>query len=157
MFKLNKKIEYALISLSYMRLKAPGEITNVREISDKFHVPFDVTSRVLQQLVKGGVLKSEMGPSGGYQVVRDLTRLNLKDLMEMILGKLAVVKCMQGEKCEMESSCGFIGAATYLNGRILQFLGSLTVSEVIEGRTKKTPAFESPMASALNAMKSVEF
>jgi DNA-binding IscR family transcriptional regulator len=51
MFKINKKVEYALMVLKHMYEKKP-----VKEICDKYGAPFDVTSRSMQKMVAGNLL-----------------------------------------------------------------------------------------------------
>ncbi len=65
MFKINRKIEYALIALKYMSHKAPGQITSAKEICDMYNTPFDPTSRVLQIMAQHGIVQAEQGAKGG--------------------------------------------------------------------------------------------
>lgn len=64
MFKINRKIEYALIALKHMSHKKPGQLTSAKEICDIYRTPFDPTSRVLQILSQNGILQAEQGARG---------------------------------------------------------------------------------------------
>ena len=134
MLKLNKQVEYSLICLKHMAQKSPGELTSAREISDINGTPFDATSRSLQKLSQMGVLKSEQGPTGGYQIIKDLSTKNLKDLIEATLGPVGIVKCLQDSACEMAGTCNFVSTAEYLNGRVLEFFESISLSELVDYR-----------------------
>ena len=52
MLKMNRKVEYALIALKYVAYEDPDKLVSVKEICEKYRTPFDVTSRVMQLLVK---------------------------------------------------------------------------------------------------------
>ena len=77
MFKINKKVEYAMMSLRHIYTNKSDELTSVKEICEKFRTPFDVTSRAMQKMVSGGILKSEKGAHGGYSQKMDLERYKL--------------------------------------------------------------------------------
>ncbi len=137
MFRINRKIEYALISLKYMRSKPQGELTPAREIVEKFGTPFDVTSRVLQSMAHAKIVKSEQGSTGGYQIIRDLNRVSYKELSDCILGSMALAKCLSGKDCDLISKCGVLSPLQHLNDRMTEFLSELSLLDILEPKGQK--------------------
>ena len=72
MNKLGRKLEYSLMALKHMSLKGPGELTSAKEVADRYRTPFDATARVMQMMAARGLLRSEQGAQGGYQLSREL-------------------------------------------------------------------------------------
>jgi Rrf2 family nitric oxide-sensitive transcriptional repressor len=135
--RLNRKVEYALIALKHMRSKAPGELTNVKEITTQFGCPFDATSRVLQVLAQKEVLRSEQGAHGGYQILRDLNRVSFFDLLEMITGPIALSRCLETDSespCDIHETCNIISPMQSLNRKMNEFYKSLSLAEILEPR-----------------------
>jgi Rrf2 family nitric oxide-sensitive transcriptional repressor len=153
--KINRKVEYALIGLRHMRNKSPGELTTAKELTLNYGCPFDVTSRVMQTLAQKGVLRSEQGAHGGYQITKDLNRLSLYDLIEMILGPIAVAKCMQSDDdagCEIRSKCNIISPVQTLNRKLVEFYRGLSVAELLEPRAPRADtALAASRSEALGA------
>ncbi len=134
MMRLNRKVEYSLIVLKYMSQKKPGQLSTAKEMSEKFNAPFDATSRVLQIMSQNGILKSEQGAQGGYQIIKELQRVSFHQLNEMILGPIAIAKCISKEgegDCELQSSCNILSPIRLLNQKFLEFLKDLSVAEAI--------------------------
>lgn len=121
------------MALKQMSQKTPGELTTAKEISDNLRTPFDATARVLQLMASRGLLRSEHGATGGYQILRDLAKVNLLELIEMIEGPTAVVKCMQseGETCEINSSCNIIAPVAFLQNKIHDFYRGINLRELL--------------------------
>ena len=149
MNKINRKLEYALIGLKHMRAKAPGELTSVKELTSLYGCPFDAASRVMQVLAQKGVLISEQGAHGGYMIARDLARLSFQELSEIILGKVAVARCLtddsstDGESaCEMRGSCNIVTPVHVLNRKLNDFYRSLSVADLLETRASKAARAE---------------
>lgn len=138
MNKINRKVEYALMALKHMRAKTPGELTSAKEICDAYHTPFDGMSRVLQTLAQKGILKSEQGAQGGYQITRDLSKVSLQEVIESISGKIEIAKCLNSgaSDCDIKSSCNIISPITVLNKKLTEFYKTLSVAELIESKSR---------------------
>jgi Rrf2 family protein len=136
MFKINRKIEYALIALKYMSHKKPGQLTTAKEICDIYLTPFDTTSRVMQIMAQQGILKAEQGAHGGYLILRDLSRVTLSELTDMITGPIEIANCFHGNysTCEINSSCSVIGPMLNLNQKISTLFKDISINELISSR-----------------------
>lgn len=139
MNKIHRKVEYALIALRHMKQKKPGQLTTVKEVCRAYGCSFDATSRVLQMMVQKGLLKSEQGAQGGYLIQKDLGRVTLLDLIEIVVGPISVVKCLDTEKggCDMEASCNVIAPLAYLNDRLIGFYKSINIETMLGVSDKK--------------------
>ncbi|MBI5149577.1 MAG: Rrf2 family transcriptional regulator [Candidatus Omnitrophica bacterium] len=136
MFKINRKIEYALIALKYMSHKAPGQITSAKEICDIYGTPFDPTSRVLQIMAQHDILQAEQGAKGGYIIVRDLSKVPVRELSDMIIGPIEIASCFHGDysTCEITATCHIIAPMLNLNERINKLFGEIMLTDLIESR-----------------------
>jgi Rrf2 family protein len=133
--RLNRKVEYALMALKVMSAKRQGELTSAKDVVEQTGCPFDATARVMQQMVQKGVLRSEQGAHGGYVLVRDLSKISLYDLSEMILGKTSVAKCLHGlDSCELVGTCNIMSPVTALNRKLTDFYQNLSVGELLRVR-----------------------
>ena len=134
MNKPNRKIEYSLMALKHMIQKTPGELTTAKEVSETFKTPFDATARVMQLMASHGLLKSEQGAFGGYQITKDLAKITMLELIEIIEGTPALVKCLHKEKeeaCEIQSTCNIFSPVHSLNQKLNEFYQSLTLKDLL--------------------------
>ena len=138
MFKINRKLEYALIALRHMSAKSPGQLTSAKEICDVYHTPFDPTSRVLQIMAANEVVRAEQGAHGGYQIVKNLDKLTLQDLTQMIEGPIQIVNCFHGNysHCDMTASCNVISPMLNLNERIGELFRTISIKDLIQSRNQ---------------------
>jgi Rrf2 family protein len=129
--RLNRKVEYALMALKVMAGRRPGELTSAKEVVEITGCPFDATARVLQMMAQKGILKSEQGAQGGYLLVRDLNKVTVFELIELIEGPIGVAKCMQHEEsCDLKSSCNILSPMAVMNRRLSSFYQMLSVGEL---------------------------
>lgn len=133
MFKLNRKLEYALIALKHMSEKIPGELTSAKEICEIHGTPFDTTSRVLQMMTQKNILRSEHGAQGGYQIQMDLKKLSFLKLAEFMLGPVGVVNCLHdtSDGCNLLSTCNIVTPLVRLNDRLKEFYDTISVKEIV--------------------------
>lgn len=142
MVKINRKLEYALMALKYMSQKIPGELTTAKEVSDAFHTPFDATARVMQQMAqKGGILKSEYGVNGGYQITKDLAKVSFHDLVELVDGPTALAKCLHKESpCDIQGTCNIVSPIINLNYQLTEFYRGLSLRDLLVEKAMRKSA-----------------
>lgn len=137
MNKMNRKVEYALMALKVMSGKGQGKLTTAKEVVEVTGCPFDATARVMQQMSSQGLLKSEQGAHGGYQIMRDLSKVSVHDLVEIVLGETHIVKCLHEEEegaCELVKKCNMQSPLTELDRKIKEFYRSVSLKEVLRVR-----------------------
>ncbi len=135
MLKVNRKVEYGLVALRHMHGKPRENLTSVREICDLYGTPFDPLAHVLRILNAKGILKSEQGAHGGYRLLENLKNINLAEFIEMIEGQLAWTECAREEeecKCGLMETCNIIGPMHDFNRRLITFLKSITLDELLQ-------------------------
>src|SRR5688572_10181590 len=67
MLRLSKKADYALMAMKHLAQYSPGaQSTSAREIAEQYDIPIELLAKVLQRLVRTGLLVSTQGTRGGY-------------------------------------------------------------------------------------------
>ncbi len=136
MFKINRKIEYALIALKHMSSKNPGQLTSAKEICDIYKTPFDPLSRVLQIMTQHQLLQAEQGAKGGYQIIKDLSKITMRELSTMIVGPIEIANCFHSDysHCEISHTCHIIAPMLNLNEYINKLFSNVVVSDLISSK-----------------------
>jgi Rrf2 family protein len=82
--KLSISAGYGLITMMYIAQK--GKMVLSQEIAEKCQIPSDYLLKVLQHLVRAGMLQSRRGPHGGFMLTRSLSEISFLDIIEAIDG-----------------------------------------------------------------------
>jgi Rrf2 family protein len=85
MLALSKKVDYALISLAYL-VEHRGRISSARAIAAAHSLLLPQLMNVLKVMHARGILCSERGAKGGYQICTNLDEISLYELIESVDG-----------------------------------------------------------------------
>lgn len=97
--------DYAIRCVLYLSRNG-GKVASVAEIAESMYVPRNFLAKILQRLVKAGIVKSTRGPKGGFQLARDASEISLLDVLEAVQGPAAVNVCaIDSGKCDLSSTC----------------------------------------------------
>jgi Rrf2 family protein len=134
MTKLNRKIEYSLMALKFIYQRQSLSKVTASVVADGVHAPFDVIARVMQMMAQKGLLASEHGASGGYRLSQDLKNVSLYQLVEMIEGPTALVKCISEDGgCDIQKNCNIASPLKNLNDKLNRFFQDVSLAELIVG------------------------
>ena len=78
----------ALAVLAVASLSSESEGRPLRWVADQLGASPDTLHKVLQRLVKVGILRSSRGPGGGFRLARDAEAISLLALVEAVDGPL---------------------------------------------------------------------
>src|SRR6188508_290781 len=107
MLRLSKKADYALIAMKHLAYKDTGATsTCAREIAEQYDIPIELMAKVLQRLVRTGLLISTQGTRGGYTLSRAPAAITVADVIQAIDGPFTVTACSsENSDCEQYSKC----------------------------------------------------
>jgi Rrf2 family protein len=131
MLRLSKKADYALIAMNHLAQKAGAPSTSAREIAEQYDIPIELLAKVLQRLVRTGLLASTQGTRGGYTLSRAPKLISIADVIQAIDGPLTVTACStDNNECEQYSKCSVRDPLWQIRERIVAALGTVTLSEM---------------------------
>lgn len=130
MMKFSKKVEYALIALLYMVRKPGGELTTARELSDKYNISLELMGKILQNLVRSGLVISVQGVKGGYYVERPSEQIKITLIIAAIDGPIAITDCIShgGQSvCKREGNCMIRQSMAEIQAKLVNFLDEISL------------------------------
>jgi Rrf2 family protein len=147
MLRLSKKADYALIAMKHLTLHSDRGAASAREIAEHYDIPIELMAKVLQRLVRRGLLASHHGTRGGYLLARMATQISVADVIQAIEGPVSVTACSTEDgQCEQYAKCNVRDPLWRVRERILAALGECTIAEL----AADVPAATSPRAAVLH-------
>ncbi|MDZ7336346.1 MAG: Rrf2 family transcriptional regulator [candidate division KSB1 bacterium] len=132
MMKFSKKVEYALIALLHMSKKSADELTTARELSDKYDISLELMGKILQSLVKSGMVISVQGVKGGYFLAQPIDHINISSVITAIDGPIAIADCLDNDEetvCERERNCLIRKSMEDIQSRLVGLLEGITLKD----------------------------
>jgi FeS assembly SUF system regulator len=129
MLRLSKKSDYALIAITHLTLKSGS--SSAREIAELFDIPVELMAKVLQRLTRRGLLTSQQGTRGGYQLARPASGISIADVIQAIDGPVAVTACSaHADRCGQFDKCNVRDPLRKIREVIVSALKATTVLEL---------------------------
>jgi len=135
MLRLSKKADYALMAMKHLAQKRAASSTSAREIAEQYDIPIELMAKVLQRLVRMGLLASTQGTRGGYMLGRTATAISVAEVIEAIDGPFTVTACSTDKHdCEQFNKCSIRDPLWQIRERIAAALATVTIAEMAEER-----------------------
>jgi Rrf2 family protein len=134
MFKLSKKVEYGLIAVKHMAAVGESTPCSAKEISDKYKIPYDLLSKILQKLKKENILASMQGTHGGYILSQNPDKLSLAEIFNAIEGDTYILDCGRHEdheNCTIYETCILSSPLQKIQRQINSYFNSTKLSEIV--------------------------
>ncbi len=105
----SQSIIYALQALGYMASLPPTSSVKVKELASALDIPEHFLGKVLSHLVKRKFISSTKGPTGGFSLEVDPSRVTLYRIMAALDALTTLEdKCVMGLKeCSATTPCAF--------------------------------------------------
>jgi Rrf2 family protein len=129
---LSRKVDYALLILSYLHHRPEGGCA--RRIAERFKLKPAFAANVLKLLCRKGLVRSQRGIKGGYVLARSADQIVLCDLLDLLGEPFCLADCNRpaGEgDCDLEPVCPVQGAIAELDRRLRAVLRSVTLADLL--------------------------
>ena len=130
MFKISRKVEYALIALRHLQGLDEKELASAKELAKTYGVPQELLAKVLQLLAKKDIIDAVKGPHGGYKLAIDPENMKLTEFFEVIEGPMGIMNCYFDSGCEQMDGCTIRTPINRINDSIRTMFNNMTLAEV---------------------------
>ena len=141
-----QRVGYAVHALCYMAKRAGKDrLTTVPELSEWMCEIWPGTSptylaTVIQRLVRGGILISQRGVSGGYGLARDPQEISLHDVVAVLEGSsYAWCALTPTGKCAVQSQCENYSKLCRLEQQYTNLLAELSLADLARDMAAPLP------------------
>jgi Rrf2 family transcriptional regulator, cysteine metabolism repressor len=134
---IRRNTDYALRAAVELAGRFGGEPVSTKEIADNQQIPYQLACKLMQRLHNAGIVKSEMGPSGGFVLCKNPSKITVRRLVEIIQGPVRLNNC---KLCQLSRCCNISPELTRLQGKINEFLDGLTLRQLADKNSGKKPA-----------------
>ena len=137
MIRLSKRTDYGFMALAHLASQPENTCCCAREIAAAYGIPPALMAKLLQRLARKGLVASQHGVKGGYQMARPAATISLREVIEAIEGPLALTECAaaDGGDCPQTDFCGVARPLLAVQKRIVALLAATSLSELVgEGR-----------------------
>ena len=147
MLRLSKKADYGLMAMKHLAEHADRRACSAKDVADSYRIPQELLAKILQRLVKSGLLKSQHGTHGGYVLARNARSISAFEVIRAIDGPLFITSCVtiHGD-CEQSDLCTIREPLRKVNQGIEDVLRSISIADMREeaprqGQAKNWPSW----------------
>jgi len=142
---LPKTAEYALRAIVWLA-RTPDQSESAHRLAEATRVPRRYLHKVLQDLVKKGLVRSQSGPGGGYQLDRDPKEISILDVINAVGPIERIRTCPLGLDSHT-SLCPLHLELDKAYAAMEEAFSRVSVAQVLSGRSEIPPLCEiSPVA-----------
>ena len=131
--RITLESDYALRILT--ELAEHDKVVDAKTISDNTSVTLRFTLKILHKLVQSNIVSSYKGINGGYKLKIPPEKISMKDIIELIDGPIAIVRCLESaEGCALnkdKTACIYHHIFDTISLDVASKLAKITISDVL--------------------------
>ena len=134
MVRLGKLTDYGLLLLTCVTRTPGGALRTARDLAAETGLPLPTVSRLLQELLKSGLLHSQRGTKGGYSLARKASEISIVDVVAALEGPIALTECSTDVTgvCDLEPSCPIKSNQRVINQAVRGVLETITIADLVQ-------------------------
>ena len=135
---IRRNTDYALrMMVALAKSYESGELTSATQLVRKGDITHEVGRKMLQRLREAELIKSVMGPKGGFALNRNPSDISLMEIIAVLQGKVCLNACFAEDKgCEFESECGINTKLSFLQQHLDDHLENITLQDILDERSE---------------------
>jgi Rrf2 family protein len=145
--QIPRRVEYGLRAVIYLAGQEPNRCCSITEIAQQQGVPKNFLEKIIQDLMRGGLIRSKRGSCGGYTLARPSEMISFRDVVEAIDGPIAVNACVEEHvDCDQLPRCSMVSVWREVQDRVTEIFGRTTIAAL-----RQTPCSDIVGSSSLSS------
>lgn len=136
---IRRNTDYALRLMVNLAERYGKGVVSSKTLAEEEGVTYFLTCKLLQKLNDAGLVRSEMGPKGGFCLHMPPSEISLAMIIDTIQGPISLNSCLLGVNvCPNQPTCPISKKLSELQSHIDNFLKKITLEDLLKARKNKT-------------------
>jgi len=151
LMNVGRRVDYAVRALSYLAGQPEGKVISRADIERSQDIPSFYLSKIMKDLVSGGLVQSHIGSKGGFALAKQATAISIKDVYETVERPLVLMDCLEkgASYCSFCAVCLQKSVWEKAQQVLAQFLAGVTIAQIADGRGLKDRLIKAPLSNAV--------
>lgn len=129
LMQIPRRVDYGLRAVIYLSGQDPEKCCSIAEIAKQQGVPRKFLEKIIQDLIRSGLIRSKRGSCGGYTLAKPADSISFYDVIAAIEGPIVVNVCLDHEiGCDQIPRCTMIGVWSEVQRSIMEVLSRTTIA-----------------------------
>lgn len=136
---VGRRVDYAVRALSYLAGQPAGKIVSRVDIEEMQGIPSYYLSKIMKDLVVGGLVRSHIGSRGGFSLARPPQTITLKEVYETVERPIVLMECLE----RGDSYCSYCAVCTQRSvwdkaqSLVADYLAKISICDIADERGLK--------------------
>jgi Rrf2 family iron-sulfur cluster assembly transcriptional regulator len=129
--RLTTKGRFAVTAMLDLALRRGGGPVTLAGISERQKISLSYLEQLFGKLRRHALVESVRGPGGGYYLAKSLDDIAVSDIIKAVDEPIDATQCGGLGNCHDEHECMTHELWTSLNGKIYDYLASVTLAHLV--------------------------
>ena len=149
LMQVSRRVDYGLRAVIYLSGQDPDRCCSITEIAKQQGVPKKFLEKIIQDLIRGGLIKSKRGACGGYALARSPAAISFYNVIEALEGPIAVNVCMDPHvTCDLLPRCTMVHVWSEVQRKVTEVFTKTTLADLRQSPCRETLGGASSLSSA---------
>ena len=141
--RLTTKGRFAVTAMIDLAMHHGDGPVTLAEISGRQKISLSYLEQLFGKLRRHGLVESVRGPGGGYVLAKDMGGMTVTEIILAVDEPIDATQCGGKENCHDDRKCLTHDLWASLNQRIFDYLGGVTVKQLVDASLAKESARQS--------------
>ncbi|MFJ7636944.1 RrF2 family transcriptional regulator [Peribacillus sp. NPDC097264] len=142
--RLTSYSDYSLRVLIYLASQEQSTLTNIKEISEVYHISKNHLMKIVYNLGKLGYIETVRGRNGGLRLAKKPDEINVGELVRKTEEDFYLVECFKDDdNCVISPVCSLKFVLNNALDAFLKVLDQYTIADFVENRVMLKAYFDS--------------
>jgi Rrf2 family protein len=138
---VRQNTDYALRALINLAGRYGRDVVSAKVLAEEEDISYQFACKIMQKLQAAKLVKSSMGPKGGYYLSKHPSKVSLLEVIEAVQGTVSLNKCLlSADACKRKPNCPVSEKLAQLQEYIESFLRGVTLDEFLAGGRSRRKA-----------------
>jgi Rrf2 family iron-sulfur cluster assembly transcriptional regulator len=135
--RLTTKGRFAVTAMVDLGMRHGNGPVTLAEISERQKISLSYLEQLFGKLRRKNIVESVRGPGGGYLLGREMRDLSVSEIILAVDEPIDATQCGGKENCHDDGKCITHDLWAALNARIFEYLGSVTLQQLVDNQRAK--------------------